>query len=85
MVARGNREQYSVHLRTPDNIRPWQSYRAQFQAGSEWQTIDLPFKSFVPYRLRSALDISRLRRLAVVAIGREFQADVAVAEIAFYP
>ena len=27
LVARGNNEQYSVHLRTPDNVQPWQSYR----------------------------------------------------------
>ncbi len=84
LIVRGSGEQYSVHLRTPDNIRPWQSYRAHFTAGSDWKTIDLPFASFVPYRLEAPLDISRLRRIGLVAIGRAFCADLAVSELAFY-
>ena len=84
LVVRGNGERYSIHLRTPDNVRPWQSYRAHFTAGPDWETIDLPFKSFVPYRLETALDIARLRRIGLVAIGRAFHADLAVSELAFY-
>jgi hypothetical protein len=84
LVVRGNGERYSIHLRTPDNVRPWQSYRADFTAGPDWETIDLPFESFVPYRLETALDIARLRRIGLVAIGRAFQADLAVSELAFY-
>ena len=84
LVARGNGEVYAVHLRTPDNRRPWQSYRAQFTAGPEWKTIDLPFDMFEPYRVTSPLDTSRLRRLGLVAIGRAFEADLAVSEVSFY-
>lgn len=84
LMVRGNGEQYSAHLRTPDNVRPWQSYRAQFKAGSTWQEVDLPFRSFVPYRLQLPLNIAHLKRLGLVAIGREFGANLAVAEIAFY-
>ena len=62
LLLRGNGEPYSLHLRTPDNVRPWQSYRAHFTAGPDWQTIDLPFASFVPYRLDAPLDVRRLRR-----------------------
>jgi hypothetical protein len=74
----------SVHLRTPDNVRPWQSYRAHFTAGSDWETMDLPFETFVPYRLEAPLDTTRLRRIGLVAIGRAFYADLAVSELAFY-
>ncbi len=84
LVVRGNGERYSIHLRTPDNVRPWQSYRAHFTAGSNWQTIELPFKSFVPHRLEIPLDNKRLRRIGLVAIGRAFHADLAVSELAFY-
>ena len=77
IVVRGNGEKYSVHLRTPDNVRPWQSYRAHFTAGSDWKTIDLPFEAFVPYRLEAPLDKTRLRRIGLVAIGRAFYADLA--------
>lgn len=84
LVVRGNGEKYSVHLRTPDNVLPWQSYRADFTAVAKWQSIDLPFDSFVPYRLEAALDTTRLRRVGVVAIGRAFRADLAVSELSFY-
>jgi hypothetical protein len=84
LVVRGNGERYSIHLRTPDNVRPWQSYRAQFNAGERWETVLLPFSDFQPYRLDEPLDPARLRRLGVVAIGRDFRPDVAVSELGFY-
>ena len=84
IVVRGNGEKYSVHLRTPDNVRPWQSYRSHFTAGSDWETIDLPFETFVPHRLDAPLDKTRFRRIGLVAIGRPFYADLAVSELAFY-
>ena len=84
LVVRGNGEQYSVHLRTPDNVRPWQSYRASFTASSEWKTIDLPFIVFPPYRVEAPLDTSSLLRIGLVAIGRAFYADLAVSEVRFY-
>lgn len=82
--VRGNAETYSLHLRTPDNTRPWQSYRAQFLAGPEWQTVRLPFADFEPYRLQQPLDQRRLKRIGLVAIGRAFAADLAVCSIGFY-
>jgi hypothetical protein len=35
LVVYGNGERYSVHLRTADVARPWQSYRAHFEAPPE--------------------------------------------------
>lgn len=84
LVVRGNGEKYSVHLRTPDNVRPWQSYRAEFTAGDGWQSIDLPFDGFEPYRLDTPLDVTRLSRLGLVAIGRAFSANLMVSSISFY-
>jgi hypothetical protein len=84
IVARGNGEKYSVHLRTPDNVRPWQSYRSHFTAGPDWKTLDLPFEAFEPYRLKVPLDLTRFRRIGLVAIGRAFYADLAVSRLAFY-
>jgi hypothetical protein len=85
IVVLGNGEKYSVHLRTPDNVRPWQSYRAYFTAGSDWNTMDLPFETFVPYRLETSLDTTRRRRIGLVAIGRAFYADLAVSELDLTP
>jgi hypothetical protein len=84
LIANGNRESYGVHLRTPDCVRPWQSYRSGFIAGPEWQEIRLPFGQFEPYRLTEPLDVRHLRRLGLVAIGRAFHADLAVSAVGFY-
>ncbi len=85
LVVRGNGERYGCHLRTGDCLRPWQSYRHAFSAPPEPVSLLLPFAGFVPHRVEAALDTTSLRRLALVAIGRAFQADLAVAEVAFQP
>ena len=84
LTVRGNDQLYSLHLRTPDATRPWQSYRAHFTAGTHWQTIDLPFEVFAPYRLDTPLDTRRLNRAGLVAIGRAFSADLLVSSISLY-
>lgn len=80
----GNGERYGVHLRTPDCVRPWQSYRETFLTKREWTTLRIPFSTFQPHRLSAPLDTTQLRRLGLVAIGRRFHADLAVATIALY-
>ncbi len=74
----GNGEEYGVHLRTAELSRPWQSYRQSFRAEPRWQTIRLAFPDFVPHRTDIPLNMHRLRRIGVVAIGRAFSADLAV-------
>lgn len=83
LVVRGNGERYALHLRSADTLRPWQSYRAPFEAGDDWARLELPFATFAPHRLETPLDVTRLRRLGLVAIGRAFSADLAVAELGF--
>jgi hypothetical protein len=80
----GNGETYGAHLRTTAISRPQQSYRQSFVATARWQTICLPFSDFTPHRIDAPLDIARLRRIGLVAIGRAFAADLAVARLAFY-
>lgn len=84
LEVRGNGQGYGLHLRTADCDRPWQSYRAGFVAEPRWGEIKLPFHEFVPHRLTTPLDVRRLRRLGLVAIGRTFEADLAVAKLALY-
>lgn len=79
----GNGERYGVHLRTDALTRPWQSYRQVFTAGPEWRTVQLPFDRFVPHRTDVRLDTHRLRRIGLVAIGRAFSADLALAGLRF--
>lgn len=80
----GNGERYKLHLRTADLWLPWQSYRADFVATGQWQEIRLPFADFEPYRTGKPLNPAKLRRIGVVAIGRDFTAEVCVRNPAFY-
>lgn len=84
LSALGNGETYGLHLRTTDIARPWQSYRASFTAGPAWRTLYLPFESFAPHRIDAPLAVTRLTRLGLVAIGRAFDADLALSWIGFY-
>ncbi|MEM9966890.1 MAG: CIA30 family protein [Pseudomonadota bacterium] len=81
--AKGNGETYAVNLRTNDLTRPWQSYRAEFTAGQKWRWINLPFSAFEPSNTDIPLNTAGLRRVGVIAVGRAFEVDVAVASICF--
>jgi len=80
----GNDEAYSLHLRTGDLWLPWQSYRATFEAPARWQTLQLPFAEFSAYRTSKPLDVTKLERIGVLAIGRAFTADVCIGRIGYY-
>lgn len=80
----GNGASYNLHLRTDDVLRPWQSYRQSFDAGAAWQSLRLPFSGFAPHRIEAPLDLRRLRRIGIVAIGRAFVVDIAIGGLRFY-
>lgn len=80
----GNGEAYGAHLRTTAMWRPQQSYRQAFVATGAWQSLRLPFADFTAHRIDVPLDVARLRRIGLVAIGREFEADLAIARLALY-
>ena len=84
LVVQGNGEEYGLHLRTSDIMRPWQSYRAQFRAGSDWEVIELSFSDFVSHMIDVPLNTQKLRRLGLIAIGRQFHADLSVKRLEFY-
>ena len=80
----GNNQEYNLHLRTGDVWLPCQSYRASFKAPARWQTVRLPFAEFIGYRIGKKLDLKRLERIGIVAIGRAFTADLCIGELALY-
>lgn len=84
LLARGNNESYNLHLRTTDLGLPWQSYRSSFIATEEWREVQLPFDDFSAYKTGKKLDTTNIRRIGLVAIGRDFEADICVADISFY-
>ena len=80
----GHDQEYGVHLRTSDLKRPWQSYRQNFRAAPTWQAVRLPFVGFNAHRTEMPLDLHRLRRLGIAAIGRAFSADLAIGGLRFF-
>ncbi len=80
----GNGEAYGLHLRTTDLARPQQSYRHPLLAAPHWQVIEFPFAGFIPHRTDVPFDPRKLRRIGLVAIGREFDADLSVARLWLY-
>jgi peptide methionine sulfoxide reductase msrA/msrB len=84
LLVMGNSQQYAVHLRTADTRLAQQFYQATFSTNGQWQEVKIPFQLFKPYSLPSPLNTRTLKNIAVVATGREFEADIFVDEIAFY-
>ena len=68
--------------------RQFSSYRTTFWLNkSAWTTIRVPWSSFHghgPETADVAFDVSTLRRLGVVAIGKEMDATLALSSIKFY-
>lgn len=77
----GNDEEYDFRLRTANLTRPWQSYRASFAAPRQWTTILIPFVDFKAHKTDIPLDVTRVRRMGILAIGRVFSADIAVSAV----
>lgn len=80
----GNGEAYGLHLKTGDLRLPWQSYRAELTAPSQWSRVELPFALFQAHRTGAPLDLTDVRRIGVVAIGREMTAAVCIASLGLY-
>lgn len=80
----GNSEIYDLRIRTDDLERPWQSFRAPVRASAQWTTVRLPFPVFEPHRTDKVFDPAKLRRVGIVAVGRVFQADIAVSDVRLF-
>jgi hypothetical protein len=80
----GNKESYNIHFRTDSLWFPWQSYRYSFTTSPDWQTHRIAFASLTPYKTKQEFSQNEIIRIGLVAIGREFQADLCLASIKFY-
>ena len=84
LLIHGNDEDYNVHVRTADCGWYDESYRKTIFVKSEWQRVQIAWDEFEPNGLSAPLDSSTINRIAVLGWMREFQADVALAEISLY-
>lgn len=81
LTVAGNGERYNLHLRTTDLHLPWQSFRAEFISSPAWQTLTIPFSEFQAYRTDRTFHPERLKRIGLVAIGKDFDCDLFLADI----
>ena len=84
--VRGNNNEYTVHIRTKYLFLPWQYYEAAFQATGTWTTIELPFAAFRKSNFYQPSYVSSqdIKTIGIVAIGREFVAEIDLASIELY-
>ncbi|MBH44784.1 MAG: NADH ubiquinone oxidoreductase [Gammaproteobacteria bacterium] len=84
--VRGNNQEYAVHVRTKYLFLPWQYYESIFIATNEWESIELPFENFKKsnFYQPSSIASSDIKTVGIVAIGRNFTADIDLAQIEFY-
>ena len=80
----GNKELYNVHFRSAGLWFPWQSYRASFTATPDWQTVRIPFTELEAYKTSQNFPQDKLKRVGLLGIGRNFQADLCLGSIRFY-
>lgn len=86
LLVRGNSQRYFVHLRTKGTMLPWQFYQAGFDVSEDWQEVRLPLTEFAPSGalLRGTPDPARVTSVAIVAYGRDHDAQIDVRDLAFY-
>lgn len=86
LIVRGNGERYFIHLRTSGTLLPWQYYQGGFDTGADWREIRIPLSAFKASgsMLRATPKPGSLRSVAIVAFGKDYQAEVEVREIGFY-
>ena len=84
LVVAGDNEVYNLHYRTSGLWMPWQSYRASFKVSPEWGIVKIPFSMMTQYKTSKKFQASKIKRLGLVAIGKNFDADLCVASVRFY-
>jgi hypothetical protein len=75
-------------LKNLDCLQPFSSYRATFElVNGQWTTIRLPWSSFHGYgrgAKENTLNVSTLKRLGVVAIGKAMDVTIGLSSIRFF-
>ena len=83
--AKGNNQNYFLHIRTKGTILPWQYYQIDFKVNETFKVYKLAIENFK----RSSSFISKkinpknITSIAIVAFGRDHQASIFVQEIQF--
>lgn len=83
------KESFNVHLKDSNCSRQFSSYRATFELPvGKWTTVRLPWSAFEGFgwgAVENLLNQSALRRIGIVAIGKEMDVTLALSAIRFLP
>ena len=85
IIAKGNNQNYFIHLRTSGTFLPWQYYQISFKVLNSFETFKLPISEFK----RSSMFLSKrinpknITSIGIVAFGRDHSADIYIKEINF--
>lgn len=84
--ARGEGTGYYIFARTSNTIFPWKYYAAPLPVSEEWDMIDIPWSAFKPgdFGVQFKFHESKLKSLALVAYGKDFDAMIDLSEIGLY-
>ena len=85
IIAKGNDEKYFIHLRTTFTVLPWQYYQSSFFVGNNFKRFVLPLSNFKKsgYLLPKRINPNNIRSVAIVAFGKDYNAELVVKEISF--
>ena len=86
IVAKGNNEEYFVHIRTSKTFLPWQYYSISFFVTNKFQEYNLPIKKFNKsnFLLPNKISPKDIKSIAFVAYGKNYKADLFVKSIFFF-
>ena len=82
----GNEKNYNLHLRTGLTLAPWQYYSYTFPTTKNWSEIRAPFIEFKKSNFYQPSSVSSIdvQSIGIVAIGRNFKANIDLASIELY-
>ena len=85
IIAKGNNQNYFIHLRTTGTFLPWQYYQISFKALSNFKTFKLPINEFKrsSFLLSKNILPKNITSIGIVAFGRDHSADIYIKEINF--
>ena len=85
IIAKGNNQNYFIHLRTLGTFLPWQYYQISFKVINDFKTFKLPINEFKrsSFLLSKNINTKNITSIGIVAFGRDHSADIYIKEINF--
>lgn len=84
-LARGNHDDYFIHIRTPLTFLPWQFYSIKFNVTDEWKSYTLELRNFKKSHVFQPSNFSAdsIKTIAFVAYGKNYSAKLDIKNINF--